>query len=70
MKNRTPKEFYFFLFFDMAQTIMQETPSLGDLNSATFSSIPSALKVSLTLASLLALMPSYGVLWLKHVGIS
>jgi hypothetical protein len=35
-----------------------------------FSSIPSALKVSLALVCLLALMFLYGVLWIKHVGIS
>ena len=33
-----------------------------------FSSIPSALKVSLALVCLLALMLLYRVLWLKHVG--
>ena len=36
----------------------------------TFSSILSALKVSLALVCLLALMLLYGVLWPKHVGIS
>jgi hypothetical protein len=54
--------------FHMAQTIMQATPTLAHLK--TISSIPAALKVSLALACLLALMPLYGVLWLKHVGIS
>ena len=55
--------------FDMVQTIIQSTPSLVHLVT-TFSSIPSNLKVSLSLVCLLRLMPLYGVLWLKHVGIS
>ncbi len=55
--------------FDMARTIMQATPTLTHLTKKV-SLIPSALKVSLALACQLALMPLYGVLWLKHVGIS
>jgi hypothetical protein len=66
--------------FDMAQDIMQATPTVVHLSKRRsprtsfcpegFIGIPSALKVSLALADLLSLMPLYGVLWLKHVGIS
>ena len=57
--------------FDMAQTIMQATPSLTHLsNDFLVDSGSSDLKVSLALVCLLALMLLYGVLWIKHVGIS
>ncbi len=45
-------------------------PPPSRISPTKFSLIPSDLKVSLALACQLALMPLYGVLWLKHAGTS